>query len=392
MGRTGRGRGRGSGVARGGDGAVEVASHEAEMTVGQGRLALCAQQHLHKKTRPKTSYKQRKLGKLQHHHILAQLTLGTGVFHRVLRVHGVITNLPAFGDFLHKGKVLMQFPAIERKEEQTTCERRAFEELDVEMEDVMLVQGAIGRPQLDTQHERARKIAKKVETLGAAARWGAMGARKTAESHISIEDRVEAFPNQSFTAAASPAGKVLFCQCCPKKITNILGTIRTHIASERHQESLKKWLSRGQKDDRIARFLHDYYKLHPNEKDSSTAEEQQVYQWRVVECALFAGIPLHKIDDLRPLLERHPEGTMLWDGNVPVGGRALGSLPSKVCIELARLYYEFSKLRPFRARGCACASISKNFVVTGLKSDYNTKLALPFVTEASIEDTDGQHL
>lgn len=34
-------------------------------------------------------------------------------------------------------------------------------------------------------------------------------------------------------------------------------------------------------------------------------------------------------------LQRHPEGTILWDGNVPVGGRALGSLPSKVNTQLA---------------------------------------------------------
>lgn len=78
---------------------------------------------------------------------------------------------------------------------------------------------------------------------------------------------------------------------------------------------------------------------------------------------------------------RHEAGTLLWDGGVPVGGRAPKQLPAVACTELVRVFYALLRLRRFRSRGAACCSISRNFVVTGIKSDYTTKLAYPYVTE-----------
>lgn len=57
-------------------------------------------------------------------------------------------------------------------------------------------------------------------------------------------------------------------------------------------------------DNTIAKFLHDYYVKHPDEKDSSVDEETQLFRWRAVEACMKAGIPLEKIDDIRTLLER----------------------------------------------------------------------------------------
>ena len=56
---------------------------------------------------------------------------------------------------------------------------------------------------------------------------------------------------------------------------------------------------------------------------------------------------------------RHEEGTMLWDGEVPVGGRVCARLGHEWCRELARAYYEIRKLRRYCARGGKCAAIAR---------------------------------
>lgn len=90
----------------------------------------------------------------------------------------------------------------------------------------------------------------------------------------------------------------------------------------------------------------------------------------------------------RSCIVRHDGGTLLLDGRVPVFGRCPGRLDDKWCFELVRAYRELLLLRTFRRRGSKCASISKDFVVTGLTCDrYGTRLALPFVT-TSKKDAD----
>lgn len=56
---------------------------------------------------------------------------------------------------------------------------------------------------------------------------------------------------------------------------------------------------------------------------------------------------------------RHPGGTLLFDGTIPVAGRAPCKLYPEVCVELIRVYYELAKLREYRPRGCHCASICR---------------------------------
>ncbi|KAL3922553.1 MAG: hypothetical protein SGPRY_004523 [Prymnesium sp.] len=44
--------------------------------------------------------------------------------------------------------------------------------------------------------------------------------------------------------------------------------------------------------------------VHPNEKESSVSEADQLFRWRVVESCMHAGIPMAKIDEIRIPLER----------------------------------------------------------------------------------------
>lgn len=152
----------------------------------------------------------------------------------------------------------------------------------------------------------ARAQQKSVATLSVkrSTKWLVSGSHKTKETGISLEERLALFPKQSLCVASSPNGKVLFCKCCPKTIQNILGTLRTHVNSEKHKERLKLWQARGRTDEHITQFLHEYFMEHEEEKTSSVSKELQLHRWRVVEACMYAGVPLDKIDALRTLLER----------------------------------------------------------------------------------------
>ena len=155
-------------------------------------------------------------------------------------------------------------------------------------------------------HERGRALKQKPkpggkkDRLGGKAR-GTAGEHKTKETKVAIATRIKAFPNESFKEA--PPGK-LFCQCCPKTIENILGTIKTHVNSEDHKVKYLRWIERNGDDEAVKQFLHDYYAENPDEIMASVSAEDKLYRYRVVESMLHGGIAINKVDDLRPLLER----------------------------------------------------------------------------------------
>ncbi|KAL3922552.1 MAG: hypothetical protein SGPRY_004522 [Prymnesium sp.] len=165
------------------------------------------------------------------------LEVGARVWPTVLRGKCLASSHPgAASVFLHRGMVCVKFAAIERKVqvvktrwctpleleplrasprvEKSASSKRAFEQLDDDMEPEMQ-QAASDAPEL-AQHERVRKMAQKVANEarpGNSTKWAASGMHKTPETRVSLEERIQAFPNQSIVIAPSPLGKVLFCRC-----------------------------------------------------------------------------------------------------------------------------------------------------------------------------------
>lgn len=270
-----------------------------------------------------------------------KFTVGMKVHHIILECNGMVNALPHANDFMHRNMVLIQYVAIEKKVKvikERWCNRMELEPVRTSPRIIERVDEPVTakRPFHDTHtatpavnlemhemaqrapeladHERGRHLKQKVDTGSSGSKWGICGNRKTAETSVPIEERIiKAFPNQSFIAAASHKGKVLFCQCCPKTLQNLTSTIKAHISSERHAKRLELWLTRATADDGVCHFLHEYFKAHPNEKDSSVSADLQLYRWRVVEACMAVGVPLHKIDGLRILLER--SGNALTDSS-----------------------------------------------------------------------------
>jgi hypothetical protein len=115
-------------------------------------------------------------------------------------------------------------------------------------------------------HERARKMIQKTQATGKFGKGterGVGGSHKTEPTKLPLEMRVQSFPVQSLTVAITPNGKVLFCRCCPKKIENILGTIKTRVGSDMHKEKLVNWMERNKTDAEVKEFLQQYFQQYP---------------------------------------------------------------------------------------------------------------------------------
>ena len=103
-------------------------------------------------------------------------------------------------------------------------------------------------------------------------------------------DRVKQYPHESFEVA--PESKYsLRCRACKMSITNIKSTICKHISSPKHVQKLKEYQDQMNEDEEIKSFVHDYFKLHPDEKNASLPLEVQMMRYRLVETSWQLGFP-----------------------------------------------------------------------------------------------------
>eukprot|EP00967_Tisochrysis_lutea_P134210 scaffold236692_cov41-Tisochrysis_lutea.AAC.3 len=131
--------------------------------------------------------------------------------------------------------------------------------------------------------------------------------RKTKDpKSVKATTRLAEFPDQTFLISQ---GK-LYCKACKTDVTLIKSSIHKHISTSKHKDNLAKFNIRNAWDEDIKVFLSDYFKEHPDEiGGTNIAPETLLHRYRVVAGCLKNGVPLEKVDGLRPLLE--------------VGGRAL---------------------------------------------------------------------
>ena len=116
---------------------------------------------------------------------------------------------------------------------------------------------------------------------------------------VCVHERIAAFPNEYFQFRSSK----LFCAACSEFVSMKLTTIRTYVKTMKHTEGKKRRQSSQGKQVGIAEALKSVDKVnHP--MGEMLPEEQRVFRVEVVESFLRGGIPLSKIDHLRPLLEK----------------------------------------------------------------------------------------
>ena len=121
---------------------------------------------------------------------------------------------------------------------------------------------------------------------------------------VSPDLRVKEFPDQFL---AADCGK-LVCRACHVTLSLKKSIIVTHLQTERHRRGMNRLYSEGQQQQLVKKSFAAYQKR--CEKDLSgtglstaVSLDQSVRRIQVVRSFLKAGIPLTKIDCLRPLLE-----------------------------------------------------------------------------------------
>ena len=113
-------------------------------------------------------------------------------------------------------------------------------------------------------------------------------------------DRVKLYPNEYLKV--HPTLKMLFCTACREPVSLKKSVIDLHIKSSKHVCGKKKVDLKEKKENDIGEMLKDYDKdCHPVGENLSNPI--RVYRVKVISTFMKAGVPLHKVDCFRNLLE-----------------------------------------------------------------------------------------
>lgn len=151
-------------------------------------------------------------------------------------------------------------------------------------------------------HERERKLPQKAPE---GERGRQKNTRQTSESKVSIQQRIEDYPEHSL---AEVDGK-LCCVACHFFPANKASSITSHVKlvyhgqPTTHAKKLEVWQTRAVEDKELKCFLADYYQSHPDEKAGSKDPDELVYRYRVSE-SFVAHPPFSGIDHHKFLLQR----------------------------------------------------------------------------------------
>jgi hypothetical protein len=148
--------------------------------------------------------------------------------------------------------------------------------------------------------ERDRQLKMKNSTKSGA---HSSGQRKSTEPRISVDTRLREYPGQCF---AKVLGN-LRCKCCKKDIPVIKSSIDSHIKTDKHISNVKKQEGVDKADKAFAQELTDYFSEHVDEKGANLSPATHLERFHAVRGAMYAGIPMHKLDTIRGLLERAGE-------------------------------------------------------------------------------------
>eukprot|EP00966_Prymnesium_polylepis_P327510 7383383-Prymnesium_polylepis.1 len=144
-------------------------------------------------------------------------------------------------------------------------------------------------------HERDRVMPQKPP---AGARGRATSERKTKESKVPINTRLEQNPGQSFRCSA---GK-LFCAACAFVIPNISANISALVQTSKHSTNLARFNARMQHNLMVS--LGEYFRANPDGHSASVDPNDHLFRFRTVETFMHAGVAILKIDMFKPLFMR----------------------------------------------------------------------------------------
>jgi hypothetical protein len=131
------------------------------------------------------------------------------------------------------------------------------------------------------------------------------GARKTDVNKVTVMKRVDEFPGEFKYFSGN-----LFCIGCKNNVASGSTNFKNHRATKKHQANLVKHKEQHEETNNLRGTLNQYVK--DNSTDSAgvsgmdrVPENVMTFRADTLESFLKAGIPIAKIDELRPYLEKH---------------------------------------------------------------------------------------
>jgi len=122
--------------------------------------------------------------------------------------------------------------------------------------------------------------------------------RGSVDPNVSSWDRVNEFKDQCLTVVSGN----LRCDACKETISKKKSSVKKHVAPAKHIKALENIKKSKMKDQNIKDLLA---KTSGKAKGSTLPEDMRLYRYKLVEALLKAGIPLLKVDILRPFLEKY---------------------------------------------------------------------------------------
>lgn len=113
-------------------------------------------------------------------------------------------------------------------------------------------------------------------------------------------DRLKEFTNNHFAVVSQK----LRCNACNEMISKKKSSIVKHIESKKHKKGLAD-IAKNKTENQTIMACLERRKNRENTTGSTLPAEMQLFRFEVVESFLSSGIPLAKVDALRPMLEKH---------------------------------------------------------------------------------------
>lgn len=158
---------------------------------------------------------------------------------------------------------------------------------------------SLGQTPKLSAHEHDRILKRKRD---AEARYGAAH-RRTPDSKVSAQARCQEFNSPKDNSFFVSKGSIKCAACCEIK-HNKWSSLTAHVQSSKHEGNLVKWLSCKQRDAVKKQDILEYFETHNGEQGTCVDIDESLYRYRTVEAFIATGVPLAKIDGLRPLLQR----------------------------------------------------------------------------------------
>ena len=143
---------------------------------------------------------------------------------------------------------------------------------------------------LSTQEKASISRKRKVQTK--------RNVRGSVDPNMSVWDRVNEFKDQCLTTVL---GNIRY-DACRETLSKIKSSVKKHVSSIKHIKALENIKKSKKKDQNIKDLLA---KISGGAKGSTLPEDMRLYRYELVEALLKAGIPLLKVNSLRPFLEKY---------------------------------------------------------------------------------------